>query len=1219
MAGKRFAGRRLLSATLAVALVLNLAVVFVPLGRVAAAAVAPLLVLYDPASANPFGTYLQEILNAEGVKDYEVRPLADLDGALLTGRRAVLLGEATPNAAHIAALDNFVSGGGGLIAMRPVAGLDPILGVTQQTGTTSEGYLRITDPTLGAGLYADTMQFHGTAGHYALAGATEVARLYTDRATATSYPAVTLHTYGAGKAALFAYDLARSVVLTRQGNPANANVDADGDGVFRTIDLFFGWIDLERTSVPQADLQQRLLVRLLEGALAQPLPRLWYFPKAAPTVHVATADAHANPDSYYQTEIDALEQHGATGTFYLSPASSPSTANVEGWRARGFDFGPHPNVDCGYECGFDNALSWLNTTYGITARTARTHQVRWSGWADAAAVEARKGIAMDFNFYQWGPWLTASDGRALGYLTGGGQPLRFADAAGTILPVYQQHTALVDEELAPGIGLAGLTLDQALAASRKVIDASVGGYHTPIATQYHVDYFYPDVSTWGLGTVDYALQQGALSLHSDSWLTFVQQRAATTIANTSWASNTLSFDVSAGGPDQTLLIPVQFGGNVLSSLRINGTSTTYGTMVVNGTSFAVVATATGSYAAAYSPDTTAPTVTGQDPAPDATGVPTTTPIRVTFSEAMDRTATQAAFSLTPSVAGAFSWDSTGTTMAFTPASALGGSTTYTAALSTGARDLAGNPLAGAASWSFTTAAVTPPPAVTGVSPVSGSINGGTAVTIGGSAFTGATTVTFGGTAAAGFTVVSDTAITAVTPAHAVGTVDVLVSTPAGTSAPDPAARFTFVDLSSALALTAADPATGAAGGGTSVTLTGANFATGATVTFGGVAATSVTVTSTTAITAIAPAHAAGVVDIVVTNPDGRSVTLTGGYTYVTCPTGCLMQTTVADFRKGTLGAGTYLAQTADGEVLLAPAVGAEFAGTTLPAGWSNGSWASDGSAAVSGGVLTVDGALVATDAYYSAGRSIEFVATFAPAARYQHAGLGVDLNSTPWAIFSTGGGGDALYARTNAGGGVTDTLLSGNWLGTPHRYRIDWTATGVTYSIDGTQVASHALAITGDMRPVLSDGATGDGALAVDWLRLSPYAAGGTFTSAVLDAGSKKATWDTIAWTSELPAGTGLTVSVRMGNTPTPNGSWTAFTPVTNGVTIGGSGRYLQYRVDLSTTDPDRAPALHDLTVGYSTGAASADTGPGLRGDPSTLVTMSMGATSSARSRSRRG
>src|SRR2546422_4288893 len=80
-------------------------------------------------------------------------------------------------------------------------------------------------------------------------------------------------------------------------------------------------------------------------------------------------------------------------------------------------------------------------------------------------------------------------------------------------------------------------------------------------------------------------------------------------------------------------------------------------------------------------------------------------------------------------------------------------------------------------------------------------------------------------------------------------------------------------------VSALSPSSGTSSGGTAVTLTGTGFTAGATVSLGGTATTNVTVVSSTSLTATTAAHAAGAVDVVVTNSDGQSGTLTGGYTY----------------------------------------------------------------------------------------------------------------------------------------------------------------------------------------------------------------------------------------------------------------------------------------------------------------------------------------------------
>ena len=83
----------------------------------------------------------------------------------------------------------------------------------------------------------------------------------------------------------------------------------------------------------------------------------------------------------------------------------------------------------------------------------------------------------------------------------------------------------------------------------------------------------------------------------------------------------------------------------------------------------------------------------------------------------------------------------------------------------------------------------------------------------------------------------------------------------------------------AIAAAAIAPDHGAAAGGTLVTITGAYFLQGATVTIGGVAATQVSVISTTEVLAVTGPHAPGAGNVVVTNPDATQATITGGFTY----------------------------------------------------------------------------------------------------------------------------------------------------------------------------------------------------------------------------------------------------------------------------------------------------------------------------------------------------
>lgn len=84
--------------------------------------------------------------------------------------------------------------------------------------------------------------------------------------------------------------------------------------------------------------------------------------------------------------------------------------------------------------------------------------------------------------------------------------------------------------------------------------------------------------------------------------------------------------------------------------------------------------------------------------------------------------------------------------------------------------------------------------------------------------------------------------------------------------------------STALAVTSVSPPSGLLTGGTSVSVNGSGFAATPTVTFGGVPATSVALVNPSLLNATTPAHSAGLVDVVVTNPGGASATCSGCFT-----------------------------------------------------------------------------------------------------------------------------------------------------------------------------------------------------------------------------------------------------------------------------------------------------------------------------------------------------
>jgi hypothetical protein len=171
-----------------------------------------------------------------------------------------------------------------------------------------------------------------------------------------------------------------------------------------------------------------------------------------------------------------------------------------------------------------------------------------------------------------------------------------------------------------------------------------------------------------------------------------------------------------------------------------------------------------------------------------------------------------------------------------------------------------------------------PPSLSSLSPATGPDTGGTSVGVSGANFAAGVTVLFDGVAAS-VSQVTATTLTALTPPHADGPVTVTVQNPDGQSA-SLAAAFTYQvpPPPPAPVLSGVAPATGLTTGGDAVVLSGSAFAAGATVTFGGVAATVVSTNGTT-LDVKTPPHAAGGVAVAVRNPDGQTATLPAAYTY----------------------------------------------------------------------------------------------------------------------------------------------------------------------------------------------------------------------------------------------------------------------------------------------------------------------------------------------------
>ncbi len=573
-------------------------------------------ILIVTTSANPFSTYYTEILRNEGLNAFSTRDVTSVSSQGLRDYDLVILTEMRLTPTQVEMFSQWVTEGGKLIAMRPDQQLANLLGLSDAAGILPEGsYLKVDHSTLaGSGIVNQTMQFHGAADRYILNGAVSLATLYTDPTTATANPAVTLHQVGKGQASAFTYDLARSVVYTRQGNPAWATQERDGFAPIRANDLFFGhashdqqadWVDLNKVAIPQADEQQRLFANLIliMNLDQRPLPRFWYFPQGAKAVVLMTGDDHANGGT--TGRFDQFKQQSPAncsvenwecirGTSYLYPDTPMTDQQAKAYDQEGFEIDLHLNTNCeNYTPGllqffYTDQLRQFRAKYPSLppSSTQRQHCLVWSDWSTTPEVELSHGIRLDTTYYYWPPsWILNRPG----LFTGSGMPMRFAKLDGTMIDVYQAVTQMTDESGQAYPYHIDTLLDRALGSE---------GYYGVFTVNAHTDLAHSSVAD---AVVKSAQAHGVPIVSARQILTWLDGRNKSAFKGLTWNGQTLQFTIAPAKSAIGLqaMLPVQSASGQLNRITHKGRPVTYTKEVSKGIEYARFAANPGAYSATY--------------------------------------------------------------------------------------------------------------------------------------------------------------------------------------------------------------------------------------------------------------------------------------------------------------------------------------------------------------------------------------------------------------------------------------------------------------------------------------------------------------------------------------------------------------------------------------------------------------------------------------------
>jgi len=566
----------------------------------------PILVL--ATSAN-YGTYTGEILRAEGFNEFIVDSLTDkkITPAYLARFDIVILSETAVTKEQNTVLSDYVKNGGNLIAFRPDKQLGELFGIIQTNSPVKEGYIKIdTTNDTGRGLVGETMQFHGYSDIYKLNGGEEIASLFLNSGYAAGFPSVVLNNYGKGHAAAYTYNLPKSIVLTRQGNPDWAGEERDKvDGPTAT-DLFYPlkgevqWNDPEKIAIPQADEQMRLLSHIIEkfAGFNKPIPRLWYFPDNYKCIFIFTIDGEDSRETDIDNEIKDVQNKGGNATLYeIGTYIYASTVNK--WRSDGHEVAIHYNDVPNYDnptysnmiTVFDTMTANFKKAYGIIPVTGRNHWAVWCSkdslgmkdFAEQVVIEEKYGLGMDCNYYQFGGnkvypnWIGG-----VGHFTGSGIPMKFADVTGRILDIYQSNTQLPDETW----------LKENIESKSKIlIDRSLDEEnYTYINANYHT-WYWGECREAGLRVLDYCNTRGVPVWTAERVYKFLKMKDEAVFSDIKWSNNTLAFKLTSGinNPEGlTFLLPSIHGDLEISSVTVNRQNIKFDRIIIKGSEYASV-------------------------------------------------------------------------------------------------------------------------------------------------------------------------------------------------------------------------------------------------------------------------------------------------------------------------------------------------------------------------------------------------------------------------------------------------------------------------------------------------------------------------------------------------------------------------------------------------------------------------------------------------------
>jgi hypothetical protein len=553
----------------------------------------PILIIGSPGH---FDTYTGEILKTEGFNEFRIDSINSADFSLeyLKQFDILILTETELTNHQKKIFISYVEEGGNLIAFRPDKKLATIFGIKNKRASLSEAYISIDSlSSIGKGLITESLQFHGTADVFRLHGATKIVSLYNNAVDSTLYPAVVVNDYGRGHAIALMYNLPESIAYTRQGNHLFAGQEKDSIDGIRAMDMFTdGWVDTSKNTINQADEQMRLLSHCIEklSSYTKPLPRFWYFPDTLKCLVTLTNDGEDSKEAEFEPQFADVDLKGAKMVLYIKETDSVSKKWVTDWSNRGFEIAGHfddtrqaKNPDWRtMDSVIKDLKIKLNSKYGITnIHTVVNHWFVWCGkdsngvrdFTAQAKLEANNGIGMDINYAHYdnnsnqGHFLGAM-GTRQGNFTGSGLVMKFVDASGAVVDIYQHLNNVYDQQYMEHKDSVGF-----YNCFKGLMDRSLNNevYSFISVKAHNNEYFFSKTPLMNM--LDYASSNNIPVWAPVKLLEFLKAKDQATFSNLSYTNEQLSFKIKSSithSNQLACMVPYLFNEKKINEVTING-------------------------------------------------------------------------------------------------------------------------------------------------------------------------------------------------------------------------------------------------------------------------------------------------------------------------------------------------------------------------------------------------------------------------------------------------------------------------------------------------------------------------------------------------------------------------------------------------------------------------------------------------------------------------